>query len=138
MNQTLSEQILTILQNSLKGGQLPINLNPDGTERDLIYNPSTDRIETKQSSVSANFITIDNTIFMLEKGYTSLVKNSNNGVLEVNDIVSNGIILNNGSIVRISAAIYTGGATNDFGVFNASLSEFTGGSYNYLSYSQIL
>ena len=53
MNQTLLEQILTILQNSLKGGQLPILTNPDGTQYTIVYNPSTDRIERLQFDSSS-------------------------------------------------------------------------------------
>lgn len=131
---TTEEQILSILNNSLKPNDIPLNTGLTGTEFNLIINPTLNRFEKVLVTSSGNFITIGGTIFRYQVGYTLGVKNG--GVnLEINDIISSGIIVNSGFTIDIEKAIYTGGTITDFGTYNDTTKDFTGGSYNIIEFN---
>lgn len=133
---TTEEQILSILNNSLKPNDVPLNTGLTGTEYYLIVNDSLNRLERVLISSSGNFITINDVVFRFQKGFTLGVQNTGLD-LEINDIISNGIITNSGFTIEVVRAIYKGGSISDFGTYNASNKTFTGGSYDFLVYTEL-
>tara|TARA_R110002051_G_C8769409_1_gene503346 strand:+ start:24174 stop:24581 length:408 start_codon:yes stop_codon:yes gene_type:complete len=133
---TTEERILSYLNNSREGDELPVLVNPSGTEFNIVYNPSTDRLERILISTGGNFITINDTIFRFIKGYNGSVKNT--GVnLQVNDFIANAVIRSNGYNLFISNAKFLGGNLNNFGTYNPSSGEFDGSDYQFLEYTEI-
>ena len=133
---TTEERILSYLNNSREGDELPVLVNPSGTEFNIVYNPSTDRLERILISTGGNFITINDTIFRFIKGYNGSVKNT--GVnLQVNDFIANAVIRSNGVNLFISSAKFLGGDLNNFGTYNQSSGEFDGSDYQFLEYTEI-
>lgn len=136
----INEQILAILNNSLKPNEVPLRSSLDGTEFDLIINPALNRVERIIVSNPNNFITInvnsDNVVFRLIKGYT--VSTQNTGVnIEINDTVSNGNIYIDSTNIIIKKAKYNGGNITDFGTYDNVNKTFTGGSYNVVEWIEI-
>ena len=118
----------------IKPKDLPVRAVLDGTEFNIVYADDNDRLERVLVTSSGNFITIGGNVFRHEVGYTLGVKN--NGVtLAINDIISNGIIVNSGFTIQIVSAVYTGGNTTDFGTYNDTTKDFTGGSYNIIEFN---
>lgn len=131
---TTEEQILSILNNSLKPNDVPLNTGLTGTEYNLIVNDSLNRLERVLITSTGNFITIGGVIFRHQVGYTLGVQNS--GVnLEINDVISDGIIMNSGFNINISEAKYTGGVITDFGTYNDTTKDFSGGSYDIIDFN---
>lgn len=117
----------------IKPKELPIRTTLTGTEFDVIYADDNDRLERVLITSTGNFITIGGVIFRHQVGYTLGVQNS--GVnLEINDVISDGIIMNSGFNINISEAKYTGGVITDFGTYNDTTKDFTGGSYNIIEF----
>lgn len=133
---TTEEQILSILNNSLTGGELPLLSELTGTEFNIIYNPTTNRVERVLVESSGGTIIIDNNQFAFVKGFTGSVKNTS-VTLEANDYIINGTIRNNSVNLYIDKAKYLGGDVTDMGVYSPSSSEFVGGNYVFLEYSEI-
>lgn len=115
---------------------IPVRTTLNGTEEQLFYVPSEGEVQRSIISLTPNFITIDNVVFRFIKGVTVSTKNPGSG-LEINDIISDGVIINNGSNVLIIYAIFTGGSSTDFGTYNSTTKEFTGGSYNFIQYKEL-
>lgn len=133
---TIDEQLLTLLNNSKKPNELPLKGSLDGTEYQVIINEPLNRLERVLVSTGGNFINIDDTIFRIEKGYTIATQNTGVG-LEINDIISNGVIRNNGFTIEITKAIYIGGTITDFGTYNDTTKSFTGGSYTVIKHIKL-
>lgn len=120
----------------IKPNELPVRVLLDGTEYEILYVSSNQRLERKIKTTSSNFITISNDVFRLVKGYTGSVKNT--GVnIETNDLICDAVIRNNGFNIYISSAIYTGGDITNFGTYNQVLGEFTGGNYTIINFLEI-
>lgn len=120
----------------IKPKLIPVATTLAGTEFDIIYNPTTERIERILVSNSENFISINGDVFRLIKSYTGSVKNI--GVsIEINDIIKDGVIRNNGVNILILNAKYTGGDITDFGTYDAVNSEFVGGNYIVTEYNEL-
>lgn len=118
----------------IKPKELPIRTALDGTEFNVVYADDNDRLERVLVTSSGNFITIGDTVFRRQVGYTLGVKNG--GVnLEINDIISNGIIVNSGFTIDIVSAVYTGGTITDFGTYNDTTKDFSGGSYDIIEFN---
>jgi hypothetical protein len=137
---TVEEQILSILNNSVKPNEVPISLSLTGTEYQLIINPTLNRVERILVSNPDNFITInvnsDDVIFRLVKGYTGAVQNT--GVnIEINDHVSNGNIYIDSTNILIKTAKYNGGDITNFGTYDNVNKTFTGGSYDIVEWIEI-
>lgn len=133
---TIEEQLLSYLNNAVKPSEIPVLNSLTGTEFNVIYNPSTNRIERILVSNSENFISIDGDVFRLIKSYTGSVKNT--GVsIEVNDIIKDGVIRNNSVNILILNAKYTGGDITDFGTYDAVNSVFVGGNYIVTEYNEL-
>lgn len=134
---TTEEQILSILNNSVKPNEVPLRTVLDGTEFDLIINPTLNRVERILVSNPNNFITInvnsDDVIFRLVKGYTGAVQNTSVNI-EINDHVSNGNIYIDSTNILIKTARYNGGDITDFGTYDNVTKTFTGGSYTVLEW----
>lgn len=120
----------------LKPKLLPVNISLSGLEYNIIYNPTTERLERYIVSSGGNFININGDVFRIIKGYTGSVKNT--GVsLVVNDFICDGIIRNNGVNLDIIRAQYLGGDITNFGTYNPSTGQFTGGNYNIIDLREI-
>lgn len=137
---TTEEQILSILNNSVKPNEVPISLSLTGTEYQLIINPTLNRVERILVSNPDNFITInvnsDDVIFRLIKGYTGAVQNT--GVnIEINDHVSNGNIYIGSTSILIKKAIFNGGDITDFGTYDNVNKTFTDGNYDVIEWIEI-
>ena len=133
---TIEEQILSILNNSLKPNDVPLSTGSIGTEYYLIVNDSLNRLERVLISSSGNFITINGTVFRFQKGFTLGVENESLS-LEINDIISNGIIYINSTAIEIESAIYTGGDITNFGTYDDVNKDITGGSYNIIEMNKL-
>jgi len=133
---TIEEQILSILNNSLKPNDVPLNSGLTGTEYYLIVNDSLNRLERVLISSSGNFITINGTVFRFQKGFTLGIQNTGLD-LEINDIISKGVIYINSTAIEIESAIYTGGDRTNFGTYDDVNKDITGGSYSIIELNKL-
>lgn len=133
---TTEEKILSYLNNSKEGDELPVLVSPDGTQFYVVYNPTTDRLERFLISSGGNFITINNTVFRFIKGYTGSVKNTGINI-QANDVIVNAVIRSNGKNIFIEKAKFLGGDSTNFGVYNTTSYEFDGSDYQFLNYTEI-
>lgn len=133
---TTEEQILSILNNSLKPKEIPINLGLTGTEYYLIVNDSLNQLERVLISSSSNFITINDVVFRFQKGFTLGVQNTGLD-LEINDIISKGVIYIDSTAIEIESAIYTGGDRTNFGAYDDVNKDITGGSYSIIEFNKL-
>lgn len=120
----------------LKPKLLPVTASLTGVEYNVIYNPTTEKLERHIVSSGGNFININGDVFRIIKGYTGSVKNT--GVsLVANDFICDGIIRNNGVNLDIIRAKYLGGDITNFGTYNPTTGQFTGGNYNIIDLREI-
>lgn len=120
----------------VKPNQLPVRATLSGTEYQIIYTDDNDRLERILISSSGNFITINGTVFRFQKGFTLGVKNEGLD-LEINDIISKGIIYINSTAIEIESAIYTGGDRTNFGTYDDVNKDITGGSYSIIEINKL-
>lgn len=137
----MNEEVIQIVLNSQTPPELPVAPNIANNDIITFWSISNGQLEQTTANNlnlagSGNFITIDNNIFRLIKGYTGTVKNTQ-GTLETNDIIANAVIRNNNVNLLIKSARYNGGTSTDFGTYNPTTGEFTGGSYTVLDYIEI-
>ena len=137
----VTEQIQNIILNSKQGDELPVATVVQASDLLLIWSNANDRLERINSNlliqnVGNDFITIGNDRFRRMKGYTGTTKNTGSG-LEANDGIGDAIILNGTTRIHIGLAIFNGGDNTNFGTYNPSTGDFTGGDYTFLQYEPL-
>jgi hypothetical protein len=120
----------------VKPNQLPVRGTLTGTEYQIIYADDNDRLERVLISSSGNFITINDVVFRFQKGFTLGVQNTGLN-LEINDIISKGIVYVNSTAIEIESAIYTGGDRTNFGNYDDINKDITGGSYSIIEFNKL-
>ena len=112
---------------------IPIYTSIDGTKWYLIYDDVNGVIgRVLIGSNSGNFISIGQDIFSWVRGYSGLVKNTG-ATMIANDFIADGITIISGETIYIDKAKYNGGDITDFGAYNSTTGDFTGGSYTIIN-----
>lgn len=137
----MNEEVTQIVLNSQTPPELPVAPNIANSDIVVFWSVTNSQLEQTTAnnlnlSGSGNFITIDNNVFRLIKGFTGGIKNTQ-GTLETNDIIANAVIRNNNVNLLIKSALYNGGDNTDFGTYSATTGEFTGGSYTVLDFIEL-
>lgn len=137
----MNEEVIQIVLNSQTPPELPVASSIGNSDIVVFWSVTNSQLEQTTANNlnlagSGNFITIDNNIFRLIKGFTGATKNTQ-GTLETNDIISNAVIRNNNVTLLIKSARYNGGTNTDFGTYNPTTGEFTGGSYTVLDFIEV-
>ena len=132
----MSQEADNIILNSIPPKDIPIRPTLNGTEWGVFYVDSSGKLERSLTPSLGNFITINGNVFRLIKGYTGAVLNTGLGQ-EVNDFLTDGVVLVSGSIIRVYDAQYIGGSITDFGTYDNVTKKFTGGSYLVFQHKEI-